>query len=300
MDRKGVLYALASYLCWGLFPLYWKQLTGVDSVQIIGHRIVWSFVFLAMIILATRQFSAFRKSLNRRNLQLYALAAVLISLNWLTYVWAVTNGRVIESSLGYFVNPLVSVVLGVIFFKERLRPAQWMPIGLAAVGVAYLAFSYGQMPWISIALAMTFGLYGAIKKTAPLGSLFGLAFETGILFLPAAAFLGYAAWIGTGAFLQSATATQDLAMVGGGIVTSVPLLLFAAAATRVPLSTIGVLQYINPTIQLALGVLLYHEDLHGRLPGFILVWLALIIFWAEGLYRRYSSPGAPLPELGEG
>jgi chloramphenicol-sensitive protein RarD len=212
---------------------------------------------------------------------IYLVSAILISINWLTYVWAVNAGFVIETSLGYFINPLLSVLLGVLFLRERMRPWQWVPIGLAAVGVFYVALSYGQFPWIALTLAFSFGLYGLVKKVAPLGSLYGLTLETGLLFVPAVVYLIFMEGQGQGAFLHG-PAISNLLMVGAGLVTIVPLLMFASAAQRIPLSTVGILQYITPTIQFILGVFLYHEPFNlSLLIGFSIVWLALIIFWAE-------------------
>ena len=301
MDRKGVLYAIGAYIMWGLFPLYWKQLEFMPALQIIGHRIGWSFLLLLLVILVTRQWSAFRAAAgDPKILRIYLVAAVLISVNWFIYVWAVNHGFVVETSLGYYINPLFSVLLGVTVFRERLRPVQWLPIGLAALGVIYLAFHYGSLPWIALSLAFSFGLYGMLKKTAPLGSLYGLTLETGMLFLPALAYLAWCQASGQAAFLHS-SAQANWMMVGAGLVTTVPLLLFASAAPRVPLTVIGILQYINPTMQFLLGVLLYKEPFtHDRLIGFGLVWLGLVLFWAEGLYARRALAPEPLPELGEG
>jgi chloramphenicol-sensitive protein RarD len=273
MDRKGILYAISAYVMWGLFPLYWKQLETMPALQIIGHRIGWSFVLLLLVVLATGQWAAFRAAATEKKIiRIYLAAAVLISVNWFTYVWSVNHGYVVETSLGYYINPLFSVLLGVTIFRERLRPVQWAPIALAALGVIYLAFHYRSLPWIALTLAFTFGLYGLVKKMAPLGSLYGLTLETGLLFLPALAYLGWSEYAGQGAFLHS-SAQMNWMMVGAGLVTIVPLLFFASAAQRVPLTVIGILQYINPTMQFLLGVLVYKEPFtHDRLIGFGLVW----------------------------
>lgn len=300
MRRKGILFALGAYVLWGLFPIYWKQLTGIPASQLIGHRIVWSFLLLFLFILARGQVRALIGVLNAQTLRIYAAAAVLISINWYLYVWAVIHGFVVEASLGYYINPLLSVLLGVVIFRERLRALQWLPIGLAALGVLYLTVNFGSVPWIALVLAVTFGLYGVIKKAAPLGSLFGLTLETGLLLVPALAFLAFAEVEGTGAFLHSPP-TLNWMMMGGGLVTAVPLLLFAGAASRVPLGTLGILQYVTPTMQFLLGVLVYHESFtRVSLVGFSLVWIGLALFWAEGLYARRSAAGTPLPEMGEG
>jgi len=298
--KKGILYAIGAYLMWGLFPLYWKQLETIPALQLIGHRIAWSFILLILVIFVTRQWKDFRATFNSKTVRIYLIAALLISVNWFTYVWAVNNGFVVETSLGYYINPLFSVLLGVIVFRERLRPVQWIPIALAAVGVLYLTVTYGSLPWIALTLAFTFGLYGLVKKTAPLSSLYGLTLETGLLFFVAIGYLVYCEFTGQGAFLHSDT-KSNLMMIGAGLVTTVPLLLFASAARRIPLTTIGVLQYINPTMQFLLGVLLYKEPFtHDSLIGFGMVWAGLILFWAEGLYARRNISSDPLPEIGEG
>jgi len=299
--KKGVLYGIGAYLLWGIFPIYWKWLHTVPAIQVISHRIIWSFVLLALILFVTRQWKAFRSAaFSRRVVLIYLASAILLSINWLTYVWAVNAGFVIETSLGYFINPLISVLLGVIFLREKLRTWQWVPIGLAAIGVVYVAVSYGQFPWIALTLAFSFGIYGLVKKVAPLGSLYGLTLETGLLFLPAVGFLVYMQTIGQGAFLQGGF-IKDMLMVGAGVVTTIPLLLFASAAQLIPLSTVGVLQYITPTMMFLLGVLAYHEPFNrSHLIGFCIVWLALILFAAENLWVRRAIPAEPIPELGEG
>ncbi len=299
--NKGILYAICAYVIWGLFPIYWKQLETINALQIIGHRIGWSFILLILFVLITSQWKSFRSvAFNAKTIRIYLIAAILISLNWFTYVWAVTHDYVVESSLGYFINPLFSVLLGVIFFHERLRPVQWVPIVLAALGVIYLTAVYGSLPWIALILAFSFGLYGLVKKTAPLNSLYGLTLETGILFLPALGYLVFCETTGQGAFLHSG-ALRDWMMVGAGLVTTVPLLLFSAAAPRVPLTTIGILQYVNPTMQFLIGVLVYREPFtRENLIGFSIVWAGLILFWAEGLYARRAIAPEPAPEMGEG
>lgn len=297
--NKGILNGIAAYALWGFFPLYWKLLQDVPAIQLLGHRIAWSFLLLLIVVLLTRQWNDFRSTLNARTFQIYFIAAILIGINWLTYVWAVNAGFIIETSLGYFINPLLSVLMGVIFLRERLRAMQWIPVTLAALGVAYLTFAYGRPPWIALLLAFTFGFYGLTKKLAPLGSVFGLTLETGILFLPALLYLGWAQSSGYGSFLHLG-ATADLLMIGAGVVTTIPLLLFASAAKQIPLSMIGILQYLAPTIQFLIGILIYKEPFdESRLVGFGIVWLALIIFWVES-YLANRVPVQPIPELGEG
>jgi chloramphenicol-sensitive protein RarD len=287
--KKGIWYAVGAYVFWGLFPVYWKVLGHIPALQLLGHRIVWSFLLLLAVILVARQWREFRASLNRRVLIIYSVAAVLIAINWLTYVWAIGAGFIVETSLGYFINPLLSVLFGVIFLRERMRPLQWIPIGLAAAGVLYLTFAYGSLPWIALTLAISFSIYGLVKKTAPLGSFHGLTLETAILFVPALIFLIYSEFAGTGAFMHS-PAYVNLMLFGAGVVTVIPLLLFASAARRIPLTSIGVLQYINPTMQFLLGTLVYKEPFNQhRLIGFAIVWAALILYGAEGLIARRRS-----------
>ncbi|MGD0610152.1 MAG: EamA family transporter RarD [Anaerolineales bacterium] len=294
--NKGIGYAIAAYLLYGFYPVYWKLLSQVPALQLLAHRVLWSFLLLFLGILILRQGKAFRTAaLRRRVLGIYALAAILIGINWLTYVWAVGAGYIVETSLGYFICPLVSVLLGVFFLGERLRPLQWVTIGLATVGVLYLTFGYGSLPWIALTLAISFGLYGFVKKTAPLGPLYGLTLETGILFLPALGFLLYATLAGQGAFLHGDFST-DILLVMAGIVTIAPLLFFASAVQRASLSTVGLLLYINPTIQFLLGVFVYHEPFNqARLIGFGIIWAALILFVLD-----QSLHGQRQPERGQG
>jgi chloramphenicol-sensitive protein RarD len=297
--KKGILYGIGAYVIWGFFPIYWKLLHQVPAIQLIGHRIIWSFLLLIVIILFTKQWKEFRATLDVKILRLYTIAAILIGINWLIYVWAVNADFIVETSLGYFINPLISVLLGVIIFKERLRAAQWIPVILAALGVAYLTFVYGRLPYIALSLAFSFGLYGLVKKLSPLGSLYGLTIETGILFIPALGYLIFAEINNTGAFLHTG-ATSDLLMVGAGLVTTVPLLMFASAVRSIPLWVAGLLQYITPTIQFLIGILIYKEPFsHHQFIGFGLVWLALIIFLVEN-YLANRAPVEPLPEMGEG
>jgi chloramphenicol-sensitive protein RarD len=285
----GVWYAVGAYAAWGLFPIYWKLVAHVPAIQLIGHRILWSFLALAGVLAVSRQWRALAAVMSARIVRLYALAAALIGVNWFTYVWAVNAGFIVETSLGYFINPLLSVVLGVVVLGERLRRLQWMAVGLAAAGVFYLTFAYGALPWIALVLACTFGLYGLIKKIAPLGSLQGLTLETGILFVPALAYLIAAERAGDGAFLHTGPAA-DLLMAGAGLVTTLPLLMFASALRRIPLSVTGVLQFIAPTLQFLLGVLVYKEPFtRVQFVGFSLVWAALVVFGLDGAAARRAT-----------
>lgn len=288
---RGVWYAVAAYGIWGLLPIYWKWLHGVSAGQIISHRILWSSILLAVFITMTRQIRDFAgKALHRRILLVYGVAALLVTGNWLTYIWAVNAGLIVETSLGYFINPLISILMGVVFLRERLRPWQWVAIGIAASGVGYLTVAYGQLPWIALTLAFTFALYGLVKKTAPLSSVHGLALETGLMSVPALAYLLFAETDGAGAFVHAGWQIT-LLLVGAGLATTVPLLLFASAARRVPLTWLGVLQYLAPTLQFMLGVFVYGETVTlQRLVGFGLVWIALIVFGVEGMIMRRPAP----------
>jgi chloramphenicol-sensitive protein RarD len=298
---KGLLYAAGAYITWGLFPIYWKWLHHVSAVELIAHRISWSFIILAIVLLSTRKIADFSSVANKRSvIVIYFLAALLIGANWLMYVWAVNAGFIVETSLGYFINPLLSVLMGVFFLRERLRPMQWIPVALAAIGVAYLTIVYGRLPWIALTLAFTFGFYGLVKKLAPLNSLYGLTLETGILFLPALIYLVFQEFNGQAFFLHDGIVT-DLLLIGAGLVTTIPLLMFSSAARRIPLSMIGVMQYIAPTLQFLLGVLVYKEPFtHSQFFGFGIVWIALIIFWVESFMAHRAVSIQPVPELGEG
>ena len=298
--KKGILSGMAAYALWGFFPIYWKLLHDVPALQLLGHRIGWSFGLLMLYIILTKQWNDFRSvAFNKKTIGIYAIAGVLLSLNWLVYVWGVNAGFIIETSLGYFINPLLSVLFGVLFLRERLRPTQWIPVLIAAIGVIYLTVTYGRLPWIALSLAITFGLYGLVKKLSPLGSVYGLTLETGIVFPIAMIYLAVIQSNGTGAFLREGL-TIDLLLVGAGIVTTIPLLMFASAAKQIPLNMIGVLQYFAPTIQFLIGVFLFKEPFDTtRLIGFSIVWLALIIFWVENL-TAHRAPVDPIPELGEG
>jgi chloramphenicol-sensitive protein RarD len=272
---------------WGFFPIYWKLLVDVPADQILAHRMVWSLFFVLSILLTQRNWgplwAAFKSP---RVVLVYLLAACLLAVNWLTYIWGVNQGFVIETSLGYFINPLVSVLLGVVFLREKLRLGQWIPVGLAFLGVLYLTISYRTLPWIALVLAFSFGLYGWLKKISPLNSLHSLALETALMFLPSLAYLLWVEAQGQGSFGHASLPT-NLLLAFTGVVTAVPLLLFGAGARLIPLSLIGLLQYIAPTLQFLLGVLVYHEPFTPqRLVGFGIIWLALVIYTTEGVLSR--------------
>ena len=285
--NKGILYAAGAYILWGLLPLYWKALHDVPSSQIVAHRLVWSLVFVGLLLTARRNWGWLGKAIRQpRVLAIFALSGALLTVNWLVYIWGVNAGFIVETSLGYFINPLVNVLLGYVFLKERLRPVQWAALAVALAGVLYLTFSYGAFPWIALTLAFSFGLYGLIRKTATLNSAEGLFVETAVLFLPALGFLLFHELRGTGALGHVDTLTT-LLLIGAGAVTSIPLILFAAGARRVTLTTLGLLQYIAPTMQFLIGVLIYGEAFGiGRVIGFGLIWLALLLYTAESLITR--------------
>ncbi len=285
--NKGAWMGLGAYLMWGIFPIYFKLLRDVPETQILAHRILWSFILLISFVLIKKEWTGFWAVVTgRRLIATFLVASILLAVNWLVYIWAVNAGYILEASLGYFINPLVSVILGVLFLHERLRPMQWAPVGIAAAGVSYLTISYGQPPWIALALAFTFGLYGLVKKKSPLGSFYGLTLETGLLFIPALVYLAIVQVLGTSAIGHSNLLTHIL-LLGAGVITSVPLLLFGAAARSIPLTMLGILQYVAPTAQFLIGVLVYHEPFtKDRLIGFAMIWVALALFWTEGMLQR--------------
>ncbi|MEN8241548.1 MAG: EamA family transporter RarD [Chloroflexota bacterium] len=292
MIKKGILSAIGAYLLWGIFPMYWKLLKHVPARQLIAHRVIWSVIILTLIILLTNRRKEFVEAIRQpKAIWTSVLTAVLIAINWLVYIWGVNAGFIVETSLGYYINPLVSVLLGVMFLRERLRKYQWLSIGIAALGVIYLTVIYGRLPWISLSLAFSFGVYGYVKKTAPLNALHGLSLETGILFIPASLFLIFSEITGDGAFLHTGY-DADLMMIGTGVATVVPLLLFSFAARSIPLSTVGILQYIAPTLQLLVGVLVFKEPFNQtQWIGFGLVWLALGIYTVEGIVQSRAANG---------
>lgn len=284
--NPGILSALGAFGIWGFMPLYWKAMEQVPALQIMTHRIVWSLLFVALLLLISGRLKGLIQSLKDTKLLLISgSCALLIAVNWLTYIWAVNNGFIIESSLGYFINPIINVIFGVIFLQERLRPLQWLSVALATSGVLYLTFSYGELPWIALTLAFSFAFYGLLRKRSPASALQGLALETAILFLPASGFLLWLGWQQQGSFGQLST-TQDLLMIGCGVITAIPLLLFASAARRISLTTLGIIQYLGPTIQLLIGVWVYQEPFEGeRALSFIIIWAALALYTLEGTFN---------------
>jgi len=266
---------VAAYLMWGLFPLYFALLDAVTPLEIIAHRVIWSLLFLLIIIAIARQWKTLR--INKRTLMILSVAAVLLSINWLTYVYAISINEVAQASLGYFINPLVTVALGVVVLSEKLRRAQWWAVGIAIVAVAVLTVGYGQLPWISLTLAASFGLYGLLKKQANVGAVPSLLWETVVLAPVALIYLGVLESQGTAAFVQDGWDISILLVLLGPI-TALPLLAFGASATRIPLSSLGVLQYITPVVQFILAITVFAEAMTAtRWVGFALVWLALIV-----------------------
>jgi len=287
--QLGMLFAASAYVLWGLFPLYFKALQQVAPLEILLHRIAWALIFLMVVLTLRQQWSWVPKVVRKPRVLLgFTASSLLLSVNWFIYIWSVNNGHVIHSSLGYFMNPLVNVLLGFLFLHERMRPLQWAAVAIAAGAVAWLTWMAGHPPWIGLALAFSFGSYGLLRKTAALGALEGLSLETILLFPFAFAYLAWLAVHGQNAFLQSALPGKCL-MAAAGPITAVPLLLFAAGARRIPMSTLGLLQYIAPTLQLLLGVCLYNEPFGPRAPGFFSIWAALLLYSAEGLWQAWAA-----------
>lgn len=296
IDRRGMWLGFGAYASWTVFPIYFKSVSAVPPLQILCSRVVWSLVFMVIVVTWLRRWGGLRAALrSRRVLVTYTIAALLLAANWYIYIWAVNNGHILEGSLGYFINPLISVLLGVAFFRERLRVAQWAAIGIAALGVGYLTWNYGHLPWIALSLALTFGIYGMVKKLAPLPAQEGLLLETSLLVLPALLGLAWfevqrtAPWPG-------GELRMDLLLALSGPVTAIPLLMFAAAAQSIPLSMLGVLQYVAPTGQFIVGVWLYGEPFPPyKLVGFVIIWIALAALYLEGWLKRRSRPPGVLP-----
>jgi chloramphenicol-sensitive protein RarD len=278
----GLLNGFAAYGMWGLVPLFWPLLKPAGAAEILAHRMVWSLAFVAVALLVIRRWAWAGELLRQpRKLGLVTIAAAFITVNWGVYIWAVNSGHVVEASLGYFINPLVTIAIGVLLLKERLRPAQWAAVGVGLAAVIVLTVGYGQPPWISLCLAFSFATYGLVKKKVNLGGIESLAAETAIQFLPA---LDYLLWLGAhgrATFAQEGAGHAAL-LASTGIVTALPLVCFGAAAIRVPLSTLGLLQYLAPVFQFLLGILYFHESMPpARWAGFALVWLALVLLTAD-------------------
>lgn len=289
-SRSGLTYGAAAYVCWGLFPLYWPLLQPAGALEVLAHRVVWSLVFCIGLLTVAHRWSAFGTIVrNPRQLVWLALASVVIAINWGGFIWGVNNGHVIEVSLGYFINPLVTVLLGVFVLHETLRRAQWMAVGLGAVAVVILTVDYGRPPWLALTVSGSFAIYGFLKKRANLGAVEALAVETAILFPFAIAFLLTLQFRDELVFGHHGAGNLALLM-GTGVVTAIPLLLFGAAATRLALSTIGLLQYLGPILQFILGLTVFGEEMgSARWFGFVLVWLALVVFTVDAWRSRRRS-----------
>jgi chloramphenicol-sensitive protein RarD len=292
--RRGLIYGIVAYLMWGLFPLFWPLLEPAGTIEILAQRMAWSLVVVAIILGVTGGFAGVRRVLaDRRQRGLLLLAAVAVSVNWGTYIWGVNSGHVVETSLGYFINPLFTILLGVVVLGERLRPAQWVAVGIGAAAVAVIAVDFGRPPWIALILAFTFGMYGYLKKRAAAGAVESMAVETGAMFLPAVIALVVIDAQGELVFGRHGPGNA-LLLASAGLVTTVPLLFFAASTRRLPLSVLGLLQYLAPVLQFAVGVGVRHEPLPlAELLGFALVWFALIVLTVDGLRaQRRPSPVA--------
>lgn len=274
-NKLGLLFGISAYTLWGALPLYWPLLEPANPLEIVSHRAVWTLVFCIIVLLATKALKQTLVTLKRPKVAVKLfLASILISINWLIYVWATNNGHVVEASLGYYINPLIIIGFGVILLKEKMRPMQWVALTIATIGVLVLTIDYGRLPWIALVLAISWGSYGVIKKQLDLGALEGLAIET---FISGFFYLGYLIFLGnqgTGQFGNSWGLT--LLLISAGAVTAVPLLLFNGSTTRLPFTTIGLLQYITPTLQFSVGVWVRHEDMStARWVGFMIIWVAL-------------------------
>ncbi|MET1132801.1 MAG: EamA family transporter RarD [Aeromicrobium sp.] len=286
-SKAGLIYGTAAYLCWGFFPLYWPLLDPASAIEVLAHRVVWTLVFCVGLLTLTRKWGAYRSILGQRRLMVpLAMASVVITVNWGAFIWGVTNGHVIETSLGYFINPLMTVLLGVFLLGENLRRLQWVAVGLGILAVVVLTVDYGRPPWVALVLATSFATYGFLKKRANLGTIEALSVETTILTPFAIAYLVFLGMSGTMAFGHEGTLNTVLLM-GTGVVTGIPLLLFGAAATRLTMTTIGILQYLGPILQFIFGLTIFGEEMStARWIGFVIVWAALVIFTFDAMSTR--------------
>ena len=283
--RVGVTAGLVAYGLWGLVPLFWPLVQPAGAVEILAHRIVWSLVFAGALALVLRT-GWLRVLRDRRTFALLSLASAIVAVNWGTYIWAVNNGHVVEAALGYYINPVLSIVAGVVLLRERLRRVQWIAVGIAAVAVVVLTVDYGRLPYVSLVLAVSFATYGVCKKHVRVPAVASMGVESAVLTLPALAYLVWQWRAGPGTFARYGVG-HDLLLAATGLVTVVPLILFAVAAPKIPLSTMGLLQYLAPTMQFLLGLLYFHEHMStGRWIGFGLVWSALVLITVDGLWRR--------------
>jgi chloramphenicol-sensitive protein RarD len=276
-SKTGLIFGVSAYVLWGLFPLYWPLLEPAGAFEIVGHRAVWSLVFCVIALTLTKAIKPAIATMKRPRVFIKLFAATaLMSINWIVYIWATNNGHVVEASLGYYINPIIIIAIGVLLLKEKMRKLQWVSVSIAAFGVLVLTIDYGRLPWIALALALSWGTYGFIKKQLGLGALEGLGIETAI---SAPFYLAYLAWIGSqgdGHFTYQPGLT--LLLIGSGVVTAIPLLLFNGAGNRLPYTIIGLLQFITPTLQFSIGVWVRHEEMsQARWVGFLIIWTALVV-----------------------
>jgi chloramphenicol-sensitive protein RarD len=290
-QRRGYLYGIAAYVLWGFFPLYFKVLRPAGPIEILAHRVIWSALFVALLLTAVRAWRRIGALLRRPvTLLVIVLAAILLAVNWGTYIYGVNSNRVVETSLGYFITPLISVCFGMIFFRERLRRVQWVALAVGTAAVVVLAVDYGHPPWIALTLAVSFSSYGLVKKRLGLPAVDGLFVESAALALPALGYLAWLSYAGRSTFTSVSAGHTALLLVSGAV-TAIPLLLFAGAANRIPMTGLGILQYIAPILQFFVGVAIEHEPMPAaRLLGFALVWLALMIFTWDGLRTARRAP----------
>lgn len=286
----GVFSAITAFSIWGFLPIYWKTLGMVPPIEVLCHRMAWSLLFTgAVVLLVGRGSIVWQELRDFKTIKIFTLSSILLAGNWLLYIWAVNTGYIVEASLGYFINPLINVFFGYLFFGERLRKTQCGALLFAVCGVLFLTLYYGQFPWIALTLGVSFAVYGVIHKKTAVAALDGLCIETMVLFVPAALYLLYQEYDGVGSFLSEGGMITFL-LIGTGFVTSLPLLLFGLAAQRLPLSTIGLFQYIAPSINLCIGIYLYHEAFpFERFVGFLLIWLGLFLYMGENIYRKFQN-----------
>jgi chloramphenicol-sensitive protein RarD len=292
--NSGIVYASLAFFFWGLFPLYFHALDEVPPQEILAHRMLWSLMFLVIVLTVRQQWKWLPRVLRQpRILASFVASALLLTANWFIYIWSVNNGHVIDASLGYFINPLINVLLGLLVLKEKLRRGQWIAMAVAASGVAWLTWQAGELPWIALILGITFGGYGLLRKTAALAALEGLSLETMMLFPLALVYVLWLSWHGHNAFLNTPHDSTRWLLAAAGPITAIPLLLFAAGARKIPMAVLGLIQYLSPTMQALLGVWVFHEAFPpARLAGFLVIWTALILYVLEGMWvsRRNSAP----------
>ena len=298
--KRGLLYGASTYGIWGLLPLYWRLLDGAGAIEVLAHRFVWTLAVVG-VLLWLRPRAGWWRAMQPIALRCLGVAAVVIAFNWYLYIWGVNHGRVVETSLGYFISPLITVLFGVVLFRERLRRGQWVALGLAAVGVAWLAIDYGRVPWVAVGLALSFAAYGVLKKRAAVPAVESLAVEGAVVLPVMVGYLGWLEYAGRGEFGHGGWSTTLLLMAAGPA-TAIPLLFFAGAVARIPLTYLGLLQYLTPTVQFALAVFAFGEPMPvARLVGFALIWTALAAFTASGrrrVARRVAVSPTPAPARG--